>query len=75
MGNKFDFWEIYDICISESGVNLLVQSDDMTNGMCIRMTAEDALIYADQLRKMALLSERINKHLERESRNEQSRKV
>lgn len=53
MSQKFDFWEIYDICVSDTGVNIIVQSDDMLNGLCIRMTADDALKYAKRLKQMA----------------------
>lgn len=41
MNQKFDFWEIYDICASDTGVNIIVQSDDMLNGLCIRLTVKE----------------------------------
>lgn len=34
MNQKFDFWEIYDICASDTGVK------------CIRLTLEGAELYA-----------------------------
>lgn len=53
MNQKFDFWEIYDICASDTGVNIIVQSDDMLNGLCIRLTVEGAELYAKRLSQMA----------------------
>ena len=53
MNQKFDIWEIYDICASDTGVNIIVQSDDMLNGLCIRLTVEGAELYAKRLSQMA----------------------